>query len=118
MIFIIHFKENFMQKQIREKNDGLRKTLPYLPKPHRFVWTQAIAALIDEGEISVDSLIAAIRDFSDFSEANDPHGEHDFGKVEIGDYEFFWKFDYYDESFEGWQENGIRVLTVMLVSEY
>ena len=34
--------------------------------------------------------------FDDFSERNDPFGEHDFGAIEYEGNTVFWKIDYYD----------------------
>jgi hypothetical protein len=62
--------------------------------------------------------------FKDFTEDNDPHGEHDFGSFEIGGDKFFWKIDYYDpEMIQGSEDPAdpaktVRVLTIMLADEY
>lgn len=68
--------------------------------------------------------LQAIREFDDFSEDNDPYGEHDFGAVTVGGTRIFWKIDYYDQSLtsaavDPASETGcVRVLTVMLAEEY
>jgi len=65
-----------------------------------------------------------VRIFDDFSEDNDPHGEHDFGSFELANFTFFWKIDYYDERCEFGSEDPAdlakttRVLTIMLSREY
>lgn len=44
---------------------------------------------------------AGIRDFTDFTnftEDNDPWGEHDFGKLALDGHELCWKIDYLDLS--------------------
>jgi len=70
------------------------------------------------------NVLAAVRQFSDFSEDNDPQGEHDFGAFTVEDRRFFWKIDYYDLKLEGGSENPAdpsvttRVLAIMLASEY
>ena len=62
--------------------------------------------------------------FDDFGEANDPHGEHDFGAFELDGEKLFWKFDYYDLQGRFGSEDPskptktLRVLTIMLASEY
>ena len=62
--------------------------------------------------------------FDDFTEDNDPHGEHDFGSFELCGRKFFWKIDYYDRAMEHGSEDPsdpdqtTRVMTVMLASEY
>src|SRR6266581_6900108 len=37
-----------------------------------------------------------VKTFADFTDGNDPYGEHDFGSFVIGNERFFWKIDYYD----------------------
>lgn len=46
------------------------------------------------GEFAV-AAIKAVREFDNFSNENDPWGEHDFGSVEIEGEKVFWKLDYY-----------------------
>ena len=64
------------------------------------------------------------RDVLDFTEDNDPHGEHDFGSFELAGRKFFWKIDYYDANMEFGSEDPAdpakttRVLTIMLAEEY
>jgi hypothetical protein len=77
-----------------------------------------------EGEDFLKATVAAVQEFADFSEDNDPWGEHDFGAVEVGDTKVFFKFDYYDPTCSQGSENPAnealthRVLTIMLASEY
>jgi len=89
-----------------------------------FVFTRGIEALPPETQISI---WAAVRDFTDFSEGNDPHAERDFGAFTIDDVpeKIFWKIDYFkDASCSGGAEDPsdaarcFRILTVMLASEY
>ena len=67
-------------------------------------------------------LIRAVRDYTDFSEDNDPYGEHDFGSLDWEGHKIFWKIDYYDPAFEGWadplSDEVERVLTVYLAEEH
>ena len=75
------------------------------------------------GDFAV-AAIKAVRAFKDFSEENDPWGEHDFGAVEVDGEKVFFKIDYYDLSLKQGSENPAnegcthRVLTIMLPSEY
>ena len=68
--------------------------------------------------------VRAIQAFSAFDADNDPHGEHDFGALEIEGEKLFWKIDYYDKSLEFGSEDPAdpaqttRILTLMLASEY
>jgi len=67
-------------------------------------------------------LLQAIRDYDDFTEDNDPYGEHDFGKLVWHGDKIFWKMDYYNQTFDGWEDpfskECRRVITVMLANEY
>ncbi len=67
-------------------------------------------------------LLDAIREYDDFTEDNDPYGEHDFGKVIWHGDKVFWKIDYYNATFDGWADpltkECHRVMTVMLAEEY
>ena len=67
-------------------------------------------------------LIDEVRRFNEFTEDNDPYGEHDFGSLEWYGEKVFWKIDYYDQKLEYGGEplspDCRRVMTVMLASEY
>jgi hypothetical protein len=75
------------------------------------------------GEFATEA-VKAVREFKDFSDENDPWGEHDFGAVEVDGQKVFFKIDYYDPSLQQGSENPAnagcthRVLTIMLTSEY
>ncbi|MEK6704610.1 MAG: DUF3768 domain-containing protein [Bdellovibrionota bacterium] len=64
------------------------------------------------------AILSAVRAFNHFTPDNDPHGEHDFGSLDINGTKYFWKFDYYDSKFQFHQEDGHRVLTIMRADEY
>jgi len=67
-------------------------------------------------------LLDTIREYDDFTEDNDPYGEHDFGKLNWHGDKVFWKIDYYNETFDAWEDpltaKCRRVMTVMLADEY
>ncbi|MBV8771491.1 DUF3768 domain-containing protein [Bradyrhizobium sp.] len=92
------------------------------PVPGRIVCTSGIAALPGPLQIKI---WAAVSNFSAFDDDNDPHGEHDFGALDIeGAGKVFWKVDYYaDESCTFGADDpadpqrSFRVLTIMLASE-
>ncbi|MFZ5618502.1 MAG: DUF3768 domain-containing protein [Pseudomonadota bacterium] len=83
--------------------------------------TAGVSAL---GDACVAAIIAAVRTFAAFTADNDPHGEHDFGSLELSGEKLFWKIDYYDPSLEAGSPDPAdeavtrRVLTIMLASEY
>lgn len=70
----------------------------------------------------VCGLMQSIRTFDNFSDNNDPHGEHDFGSIDWRGNKVFWKIDYYDKDLRGWADPFTkecqRVMTVMLADEY
>jgi hypothetical protein len=67
-------------------------------------------------------LLDEIRRFNEFTDDNDPYGEHDFGTVYWYGEKVFWKIDYYDPELKYGRDpldvECKRVLTVMLASEY
>lgn len=69
-------------------------------------------------------LLNEVRSFTTFAKDNDPHGEHDFGKIEIKKQGYFWKIDYYNLTLDGGSDDPAnaavttRVLTVMRTDEY
>lgn len=97
--------------KIAQKNDTCRITFLFC----KVVMTEGVANGPNREEV-----ITAVRSFTSnmFTPANDPHGEHDFGQVEVNGTKYFWKFDYYDASYQYFQEDGNRVLTIMRADEY
>jgi len=86
-----------------------------------WMMTPGVQAL---GALALVQAVAAVKGFADFSEDNDPHGEHDFGAFEIDGRRLFWKMDYYDLDLTLASPNPAdpavtkRVLTMMLAEEY
>jgi hypothetical protein len=72
----------------------------------------------------LNDLIKLVKEFDDFTEDNDPHHEHDMGKIEFNGESYFFKIDYYDNQLEYGSEfpedESItrRVITVMETDEY
>lgn len=103
--------------RIRELNDQLRKSL----LGGRILMTHGVSALSSEQTVE---LLTAVKAFDDFSEDNDPYGEHDFGSIDLHGTKYFWKIDYYDPSMTYGSEDAtdpsktVRVLTIMLAEEY
>lgn len=104
--------------RIAELNDLARTAMGVAG---RLVQTSGINALPS----AVQSRIRErVETFDDFSQDNDPHGERDFGSFEQDGDRIFWKIDYYDRDLEGGSEDPsdagqtVRVLTIMLASEY
>jgi Protein of unknown function (DUF3768) len=69
-------------------------------------------------------LLANVRSFDDFNGDNDPHGEHDFGSVQLAGQTYFFKVDYYALDMDGGSEDPAdpakttRVFTIMRADEY
>ncbi|SFM72805.1 DUF3768 domain-containing protein [Shimia aestuarii] len=76
------------------------------------------------GEDFLRKAAHAVIAFDDFTEDNDPHGERDFGGVEVDGQKLFWKIDTFDPKLERHSLDAAnpnithRVLTIMLASEY
>jgi len=108
----------FRRKRIQRLNDALRLGDP---TNATIVVTAGLRA---EGEDKLHKIMDAVRCFSEFSEDNDPHGEHDFGAVEHDGEKVFWKIDYFDHALKMHSPDAAnpavthRVLTLMLASEY
>jgi hypothetical protein len=72
----------------------------------------------------IAAILVRVRTFNAFSEDNDPFGEHDFGSFQHDGETIFWKIDYYDRTLMAGSQDPadpevtVRVLTVMLSSEY
>ena len=73
--------------RIRALNDELRQHLT----GGMAVITPGVAAL---GPEAVERIVKTIAVFDDFSHANDPYEEHDFGSFEADGTMIFFKIDY------------------------
>ncbi len=103
--------------RIRELNDDFRRTFT----GGRVMMTRGVDDLDAETKTQ---LIEAVKSFTNFGSGNDPHGEHDFGAIQIGSDEFFFKIDYFDLAMSQHSvdptnaDATIRVLTIMHADEY
>ena len=103
--------------RIRVLNDNFRNTFV----GGRVLTTPGVA------ELAVDlkaKLFLAVQLFSTFDKDNDPHGEHDFGVIDLEDESYYFKIDYYDLDCRFGSEDPsdpeqtTRVLTIMRADEY
>jgi hypothetical protein len=111
--------------RIRALNDQLRTNVfsqpGHIEGQFRVMLTQGCQALTLP---ELDQLTRQIETFTAFTEDNDPHGEHDFGAVTVGETQFFFKIDYYDPALSAHSPDAadpqqtIRVLTIMRADEY
>ena len=102
---------------IKTLNDNLRKHLI----GGRVMLTAGINA---KSQDDIAKILSEVRHFNNFTEANDPYDEHDFGSFDYKGEKIFWKIDYYDKNYQYLSEDPAkpnvtnRVMTVMLASEY
>ena len=102
---------------IKTLNDNLRKSFI----GGRVILTQGINVKTPR---DIARILAKVRNFNNFTKANDPYNEHDFGSFNYKGEKIYWKIDYYDKSYQFYSEDPSnpditnRVMTVMLASEY
>ena len=102
---------------IKTLNDNFRKTFI----GGRVILTSGIRAKTQD---EIAEILEKVRGFDNFTTANDPYGEHDFGSFDYKGQKIFWKIDYYDLNYEYMSENPAdptitnQVLTIMLASDY
>lgn len=67
-------------------------------------------------------LMHCIQHFDNFTDDNDPYGEHDYGSLRWEGKSVLWKIDYYDPTLHFYCDplspKCRRVMTVMLAREY
>lgn len=79
--------------------------------------------LVDAGT-NVTELAKTVQEFDEFTEDNDPHGEHDFGSFTFAEITCYWKIDLYNLGLDGYSEEPTnpakthRVLTIMRAADY
>jgi hypothetical protein len=87
----------------------------------KIVLTQSIADMEQQDRLAI---IQAVREFGAFGNKADPYTEHAFGLLTVNGRRIFWKVEY---DFSDYLRNTtaygdalviVRVLTVMLASEY
>ncbi len=92
--------------------------------PGTVVVTNGVQSLLSEEGESMEPLATVVGNFDDFTEENDPYGEHDFGRFSFLSTDLFWKIDQYNATYDGGSEDPTdlsitcRVLTIMLTEEY
>ncbi len=89
--------------------------------------TPGVAARFGNGDAML-SLLTLVASFADFTEANDPLGEHNFGNIKLTvngeSVTVYWKFDYYDPTMEWGSDDPadpaltFRLLTILCSDEY
>jgi hypothetical protein len=104
--------------------DPIRTLNDHLRQHHcggTIVITRGVQALGSETIQAIDQALAA---FNQFDQSNDPHGEHDFGSVQVRGVTVLFKIDYYDLGLRYHSPDPAdpsvthRVMTIMLAEEY
>ena len=106
-----------MTNAIQKLNDNFRKT---------FIGGRVMLTLGINTKPSneITEIIRKVKQFNNFTTANDPYNEHDMGSFEYKGQRIFWKIDYYDRNLRYLSEDPadtsktIRVLTILLANEY
>lgn len=107
-----------ISERIAKLNDLCRWGMGVLGQ---WVQTAGINALSPEEQSAIQE---KVEKFDDFTPENNPWGERDFGAFEHNGKRIVWKIDYYaPDLLHGSEEPAnadvtVRVLTIMLASEY
>jgi len=96
-------------KEIAKKNDQLRRT---------FIGGRVMLTSRVEADPNLDKIIEAVKNFKDFNADNDPYLERNMGKITISGEDYFFRIDYYDPTYQFYEQDGNRVLTIMHSDEY
>lgn len=102
---------------IKTLNDNFRKTFI----GGRVMLTSAIKAKTQD---EIAEILEKVRSFDNFTTANDPYGEHDFGSFDYKGQKIFFKIDYYDKNLQYLSEDPAddsktnRTLTIMLAEDW
>jgi hypothetical protein len=105
-------------EKIRRLNDCFRRSMAF---GGSVMLTTGVACLDSKRKVE---LLELVRTFDSFTPDNDPHREHDFGAIDLGVCQYFWKIDYYDLSRTEASPDPAdlavthRVLTIIRADEY
>ncbi len=106
--------------KIAELNDKLRQNI-FNPGKDKVILTQDVSNLPFDEQLKI---LIKVKLFNNFNAENDVYQEHDFGKLEHNNTDYFWKIDYYDIDCVYGSENPedenktCRILTIMKANEY
>ena len=113
---------SFKTAELAQLNDAFRRGDPSVPG-QRLI-TAGVVHLLNQLDIHAETLIQRVAQFNDFTDHNDPYGEHDFGVFEFHGHQLFWKIDCYDADYALGSDDPTdlsktrRVLTIMLADEW
>ncbi|MBE6456162.1 MAG: DUF3768 domain-containing protein [Alphaproteobacteria bacterium] len=104
-------------EKIRQLNDMLRKTFI----GGQVMLTTGIRAKSAEDQANI---LQKVRSFNEFTKANDPYAEHDYGRFSYNDEDIMFKIDYYNKTYDRMSDDPSnpditnRVMTIMCSDEY
>ena len=104
-------------EKIRLLNDMLRKTF----FGGRVMLTTGIRAKSAEDQAQI---LQKVRSFNEFTKANDPYAEHDYGRFSHNSENIMFKIDYYNKTYDRMSDDPSnpditnRVMTIMCADEY
>ena len=104
-------------EKIKQLNDILRKTFI----GGRVMLTTGIRAKSSEDQAEI---LQKVCSFNEFTKANDPYGEHDFGRFTHNGEDIMFKIDYYNKTYDRMSDDPSnpditnRVMTIMTGEEY
>lgn len=107
---------------IAQLNDAFRRGDPSVSGQR--LLTAGVVYLLDQLKVPTEVLFQRVAQFDDFNDANDLHGEYDFGAFEFHGERIFWKVDAYDKDYALGSDDPSdlsrtrRVLTIMLAEEW
>lgn len=73
---------------------------------------------------TIEEIVGRVQTFTDWTEDNDPEGEHNFGNFSLGDLTIWFKIDYYDKNYGLGSVDPAdpnvtgRLLTILFPEEY
>ena len=103
-------------EKIRLLNDLLRKTFG-----GQVMLTTGIRAKSSEDQAEI---LHKVRLFNEFTKANDPYAEHDYGRFSYNGEDIIFKIDYYNKTYDRMSDDPSnpditnRVMTIMCSDEY
>lgn len=104
-------------EKIRQLNDILRKTFI----GGQVMLTIGIRAKSEEDQAEI---LQKVRSFNEFTKANDPYSEHDYGRFTHNGEDIMFKIDYYNKTYDRMSDDPSnpaitnRVMTIMCGDEY
>ena len=103
-------------EKIRLLNDLLRKTFG-----GQVMLTTGIRAKSSEDQAEI---FQKVRSFNEFTKANDPYGEHDYGRFTHNGENIMFKIDYYNKTYDRMSDDPSnpditnRVMIIMCADDY